>query len=193
MISDNELAAQKELFLHIYNTAIRRDGKEQLLDWLENSDFFIAPASARYHGSYPGGLLEHSLNVYNCLMEQVRLYGSPGEWPHETIALVSLMHDVCKVNLYKKGFRNVKDENGKWYQKEVYEYDELFPVGHGEKSVIILQMFMKLSTEEIMAIRAHMGGFDTSQRIVGDIFNKSKLAVLLHLADMSATYLIEGV
>lgn len=193
MISDHELNAQKELFLHIYNTAIKRDGKEQLLDWPETSDFFTAPASARYHGSYPGGLLEHSLNVYNCMMDQARLHGLLGEYSSETIALVSLMHDLCKVNLYKKGFRNVKDENGKWYQKDVYEYDELFPVGHGEKSVIILQMFLKLSTDEVMAIRAHMGGFDTSQRVVGDIFNKSKLAVLLHIADMTATYMIEGV
>lgn len=193
MLSEQELCSKKEMFLYIYKHAITRDGTDKLLDWLEQSDFFIAPASARYHGSYPGGLLEHSINVYHCLVEQLRSCNMLHDYSQETVALVSLMHDVCKANLYKKGFRNVKDENGKWYQKEVYEYDELFPVGHGEKSVIILQMFMKLSVDEVMAIRAHMGGFDASQRVVGDIFNKSKLAVLLHIADMCATYMIEGV
>ncbi len=116
-------------------------------------------------------------------------------YPAETVAVVSLLHDICKVNFYKKGFRNVKDEEtGQWYKKEVYEIDEKFPCGeHADKSVILIQNFMHLEPEEILAIRAHMGGWDTAVKggnaFIGKIFERSKLAVLLHLADMEATYL----
>ena len=101
---------------------------------------------------------------------------------------------MCKANYYKKGTRNVK-ENGQWVVKDVFEIDEKFPCGHGEKSVIILQNFIRLSADEIYAIRAHMGGFDTSVKggdyFIGKIFERSKLALLLHIADMKATYLME--
>jgi hypothetical protein len=97
--------------------------------------------------------------------------------------------------LYKKGFRNVK-EDGQWVQKEIYETDEKFPCGdHADKSVILVQQFLKLTTEEILAIRAHMGGWDNAAKggsyFISKIFERSKLALLLHLADMEATYLIE--
>nr|DAM60880.1 MAG TPA: Putative metal-dependent phosphohydrolase [Caudoviricetes sp.] len=186
---------KKERFLSIFNEVVHREGAEELLSWLSNSDFFTAPASTQYHGSHPGGLLEHSLNVYDCLVEELNLSGFSEKYTQETIAIVSLLHDICKTNFYKKGTRNVK-ENGQWVTKEVYEIDEKFPCGHGEKSVIILQNFIHLSAEEIYAIRAHMGGFDTSVKggdyFIGKIFEKSKLALLLHVADMKATYLLEG-
>lgn len=186
----------KERFLAIYNSTIKRDGADALLGWLESSDFFTAPASRRFHGAFEGGLLEHSLNVRDLLVKAVMAAGLTDVYPKETIEIVSLLHDVCKVNFYKKGFRNVKDDaTGRWEKKEVFEIDERFPVGHGEKSVIILQNFMKLDAEEILAIRAHMGGFDTSVKggdyFIGKIFEKSKLAVLLHVADLTATYLLE--
>lgn len=187
----------RERFLDIYNSTIKREGSDGLLKWLSESDFFTAPASTRFHGAYEGGLLQHSLNVYDCLKWQINAAGLQEEYSEETIALVSLLHDACKVNFYKKGFRNVKDEEtGRWYKKEVYEIDEKFPCGHGEKSVIILQNFIKLSSEEILAIRAHMGGFDTSVRggdyFVGKIFERSKLALFLHFADMYATNVLEA-
>lgn len=182
----------KERFLKIYCEAITRRGADELLEWLEQSDFFTAPASTKYHGSYEGGLLEHSLNVYDRLSNRAE---AQELYPDETIAIVALLHDICKVNFYKKGTRNVK-ENGQWVTKEIFEIDEKFPCGHGEKSVIILQNFIKLDPEEILAIRAHMGGFDTSVKggdyFIGKIFERSKLAVLLHIADMEATYLIES-
>lgn len=152
---------KKAQFLEIFNTHITRDGKDDLLDWLNHSDFFTAPASTRFHGNHEGGLLEHSINVYNSLVSLLENTGLKENYSNETIAIVALLHDVCKVNYYKKGTRNVK-ENGVWVQKEVYEVDEKFPCGHGEKSVIILQNFIHLDSEEIFAIRAHMGGFDTS-------------------------------
>lgn len=185
----------KERFLALYKENITRDGADDLMEWLTTSDFFVAPASTKFHGSHAGGLLEHSLNVYDCLVEELDILDIKDNYSAETVALVSLLHDICKVNFYKKGTRNVK-ENGQWVTKEVYEIDEKFPCGHGEKSVIILQNFMNLSAEEIFAIRAHMGGFDTSVKggdyFISKIFERSKLSVLLHLADMKATYLLEG-
>lgn len=185
----------KERFLALYKEYITRDGADDLMEWLTTSDFFVAPASTKFHGSHAGGLLEHSLNVYDCLVEELDILDIKDNYSAETVALVSLLHDICKVNFYKKGTRNVR-ENGQWVTKEVYEIDEKFPCGHGEKSVIILQNFMSLSAEEIFAIRAHMGGFDTSVKggdyFISKIFERSKLSVLLHLADMKATYLLEG-
>lgn len=189
-----ELKAQ---FLAIYSENIQRDGADDLLKWLSESDFFEAPASTRFHGSHEGGLLEHSLNVYHCLKEIVRQADLQDTYSPETIAISALLHDVCKVNFYKKGSRNVKDEEtGRWYKKEVYEIDEKFPCGeHADKSIIIIQNFIHLEPEEILAIRAHMGGWDTAVKggngFVGKIFERSKLAVFLHFADMAATYLME--
>lgn len=189
------MSEMKQRFLDLFNEHIKREGADELLNWLQSSDFLSAPASTKYHGSYEGGLLEHSLNVYDCLVGELTLSGLSDVYTPETVAIVSLLHDICKANFYKKGTRNVK-ENGQWVTKEVFEIDEKFPCGHGEKSVIILQNFIHLEAEEIYAIRAHMGGFDTSVKggdfFIGKIFEKSKLALLLHLADMKATYLLEG-
>lgn len=191
------LEETKAQFLEIYNESIKRDGAEDLLKWLSESDFFVAPASTRFHGSHAGGLLTHSLNVYHCLKEIIEQAGLQETYSPETIAISALLHDVCKVNFYKKGTRNVKDdETGQWYKKEVYEIDEKFPCGeHADKSIIIIQNFIHLEPEEILAIRAHMGGWDTAVKggngFVGKIFERSKLAVFLHFADMAATYLME--
>lgn len=187
----------KDKFLDICKNTIKRDGIDDLLEWIEKSDFFVAPASTKYHGAYAGGLVEHSLNVYECLKGIVSRYPELNI-SDETVAIVSLFHDICKANFYKVGTRNVKDEeSSQWYKKEVYEIDEKFPIGHGEKSCIIIQWFLKrLTTDELLAIRYHMGGFDVV--VKGGDFSMSKayemspLAPMLHLADMEATYLIES-
>lgn len=185
----------KQEFLEICRNSIKREGIEELLNWICSSDFFRAPASTKFHGSYPGGLLEHSMNVYRCLKKIVERYPEENI-SDETVAIVSLFHDVCKVHYYKTGTRNVKDESGKWITKEVYEVDEQFPIGHGEKSCIILQWFLKkLTVDELLAIRFHMGGFDAAVK-GGDTsasraYNQCPLAVMLHLADLEASYLIE--
>lgn len=195
MCNEEIISKSKETFLEIYQSKIKREGSEELLEWLTTSDFFAAPASTRYHGSFGGGLVTHSVNVYRCLTDELELSGLSDTYTDETVALVALLHDVCKANFYKKGTRNVK-ENGKWVTKEIFEIDEKFPCGHGEKSVIIIQNFVNLTAEEIYAIRAHMGGWDDSVKggafFIGKIFEKSKLALLLHLADMKATYLMEN-
>lgn len=195
---DETMKKCKDRFMEIYKSSVSREGASDFLEWLESTDFFVAPASTRFHGNHEGGLLQHSLNVYDCLNEEVANAGLQEVYSAETIAIASLLHDICKVNFYKKGFRNAKDEEtGQWYKKEVYEIDEKFPCGdHADKSIIILQNFMRLTAEEILAIRAHMGGWDNAVKggngFVGKIFERSKLAVLLHVADIKATYFMES-
>jgi len=174
----------KEKFIEIFERHIKRDGAKELLEWLEKSDFFTAPASTRFHGSEEGGLLKHSLNVYE------RLKAINGE--NETTAICALLHDLCKVNFYTTEMRNVK-ENGVWVQKPFYTVKDQLPYGHGEKSVYIISGFMKLKREEAMAINWHMGGFDyrAQSHALTEAFEKYPLALNLHIADMQATYLDE--
>lgn len=167
----------KEDFLKLYKEHIHRDGADKLLAWLEKQDFFTAPASTRYHGAHEGGLCTHSVNVYRQLKRE-----------DETGAIIALLHDLCKTNFYTVQMRNVK-ENGAWVQKPYYTVDDQFPYGHGEKSVFMIERFMRLTTEEAMAIRWHMG--DYSQHGQSAAFEKHPLALLLHQADERATYFDE--
>ena len=188
----------KERFIDIYNKYIKREGADKLLDFLQKSDFFEAPASARVHCSHEGGLCEHSLNVYDAL---VGYLSSPRvtetykfSYTDESIAIVSLLHDLCKIGVYKKGYRNVKDESGKWVKVDTYEYDDQLPYGHGEKSVYIITGFMRLTREEAFAIRYHMGYSSETDdvRNVSKSFEMFPLAFAISVADSEATYFIEG-
>ena len=189
----------KEEFIEIYKALIQREGADALLDYLENkSDFFTAPASARYHGAYEGGLCDHSLNVYHCLVDYLsrdrvqELYGL--DFPPESVAIAALLHDLCKIGCYKPGTRNVKnDATGQWEKVRTYFYEDPLPYGHGEKSVYIISGFMKLTRQEAMAIRWHMGfSGNEDERLVGQALEKYPLAVALSVADMEATYFLEG-
>ena len=188
----------KEEFIEIFREKIHREGADALLDYLENkSDFFTAPASARYHGAYEGGLCEHSLNVYHCLVDYLarervqELYGL--ESSEESIALVALLHDVCKIGCYKKSFRNVKDDaTGKWEKVPTYQFEDPLPSGHGEKSVYVVNGFLRLTREEAMAIRWHMGFSGTEDdRTVGQALRQFPLAFALATADMEASFFLE--
>lgn len=195
MISDKLGQSLKDEFLSICKKDICRDGIEELLGWVEESDFFYAPASTRFHGNYKYGLLEHSLNVYKALNKLVKQHEEV-EVSDETHAISALFHDICKANLYVVGSRNVKDEQtGQWHKEAIYKHDDQFPVGHGEKSVIILLRHMALTDDEIYAIRFHMGGFDSAVKggdgSISKAYELCPLAVLLHLADMTASYLME--
>ena len=186
----------RDRFISIFKTKIKREGADKLLDYLISSDFFTAPASARYHSAYEGGLLDHSLNVYDCLSAYLnREYVKEKfklSYSEETIAIVSLLHDICKVNVYKPGYRNVKNEQGKWEQVPTFEFDDKLPYGHGEKSVYMISPFMKLTREEAFAIRYHMGFSNVDdQRNVGKAFEMFPLAFALSTADMEATYYLE--
>ena len=189
----------KDKFIKAYTENITRPGADKLLAWIESSDFFAAPASTRFHLSSPGGLLEHSLHVFErmkaiCANEATITPGF-NEPSMETIAVCGLLHDICKANFYAVEMRNRKDDQGRWEQYPFYVVDDKLPYGHGEKSVYIISGFMRLSREEAMAIRWHMGFSDNDFQgggySVGNAFDKFPLAVLLHIADLQATYLDE--
>lgn len=189
----------REKFLDIYSTYIKREGAQELLAWLTgaNSDFFTAPASTRYHSAYEGGLLDHSVNVYECLRDYLARNKVRDEfglsYSDETIAIVSLLHDLCKVNVYRVSTRNVKDPvTGQWKPMPYYEFDDNLPYGHGEKSVYVISGFMRLTREEAFAIRYHMGfSNEDDVRNVGKAFELFPLALALSIADTEATYFIE--
>ena len=190
---------KKEEFIEIFNKYITREGADRLLEYLDSpaSDFFTAPASTRFHLSREGGLLEHSLNVYYCLkdyLERERAKEVFGlEYDEESIAICGLLHDLCKVNCYKKSFRNAKDENGIWQKVPSYDFSDDLPYGHGEKSVYIINGFIRLTREEAFAIRYHMGFAGTEDtRNIGEAFSRFPLAPALWIADMEATYYMEN-
>ncbi len=187
----------REKFIHYYKTYITREGADELLEYLcsEKSDFFTAPASTRFHGAYEGGLCEHSVNVFECLREYVsrpRFHEEYGlSFTEETIAIVSLLHDLCKINVYKSSMRNVK-KDGVWTAVPYYEFDDKMPYGHGEKSVYIIGGFMRLTREEAFAIRYHMGfSKEEEAKNVSQAFEMFPLAMANYVADMEATFLIE--
>lgn len=187
--TENEELTNKKRFLELCSQ-IKREGVDKLLNWLENSDFYICPASTRFHGNYPGGLLEHSLNVYD---ELVRLINAFPEVtvPPESVLIASLFHDLCKVNMYKEEKRNRKNEEGQWESYTAYTISEKFAYGgHGSKSVFLIQNFMKLTTEEAVAINCHMSSWD-GNTFVGQAYEQHPFAWLVHVADEAATYIDE--
>lgn len=205
-----------EEFENLYNEYILpRDGGDKLLEFIRKSDFYTAPASTKYHLSEEGGLLQHSLNVFHCLMSKA----SNPTWAkiitpdkYKTAACVALLHDLCKTYFYDKELKNTKtydpdivasfggrgvkhDAKGDyvWTMAEAYAYNNRFPLGHGSKSVFFIQQFIKLTMEEIACIYWHMGAYcDSNQwNELGDAFEKYPLALALHEADMEAAHLLE--
>lgn len=183
----------KEEFEEIYQNKIKRDGAAELLDWLKTTDFFIAPASTKFHCACLGGLVQHSVSVYHVMMEK---HFNEKDDSEESFAICALLHDICKAQFYKKGTRNVKnEETGAWEKRPYYMIDDKYPYGHGEKSVFLIERFMRLKTSEAIAIRWHMGGFDDSVRggsfSISQAYQKYPIAVKLHLSDLESTYLRE--
>lgn len=186
------LEEQKERFLSICREKIHRDGLEDLLEWLCKSDFFTAPASTHYHGAYAGGLCQHSLDVYDYIQKLAFLL--PTQPSEESLAIVALWHDLCKVRLYKIDKRNQKID-GVWQEVPYYTIEEKYHFGgHGSKSVFLIQQFMKLKADEAAAINCHMGFSDGGSSTVRDVSNAYQqfgIAWLVHVADEAATYLLE--
>ena len=192
----------KEYFISELKST-KRKGIKALIEYLENSDFFTAPASTAYHGAYPGGLLEHSINVLNCLrFEYANLQDSDyilPEIPEESIIITALLHDLCKVNTYVEWYRNVKNEDtGKWEKVKCYKREPLLAMGHGGKSVFIAQQFIQLTVDEATAIYWHMSAYDAhpsgynTYNELSKAYSTNLLAFLLHTADMKATYIAEN-
>lgn len=186
----------KDQFISLLSQ-IERPGTNALAAFLGDSDFYTAPCSTKYHLSVPGGLVKHSINVYKLLALKNKQYKLNID--QESVLICGLMHDICKVNFYGTDYRNVKnDETGQWERKQIYIVKDQFPMGHGEKSVIVLQKFMALSEEEQLAIRWHMGpftdGFDSyslSQAYYAAC-KESKLVTALFTADMEAAQIFEA-
>ena len=182
----------KEEFIALFNEHVHREGAAELLTWLEGTDFFEAPASTRFHGACAQGLVMHSLNVYKVLRSKF----CREEENLESVVIAALLHDVCKANYYTMSTRNVKNKDtGRWEEVPCYSITDELPYGHGEKSVWLIERHMRLTVEEAMAIRWHMGGVDDAARggckAISEAYDAYPLAVKLHMADLAATYLLE--
>ena len=185
----SDINKEKERFLSLCEN-IKREGISDLITWLVHSDFFTAPASTRYHGACEGGLLLHSLNVYDQAKKLLSLYSGISV-SEESVIIAALFHDVCKVNFYATEKRNRKNDQGVWESYDAYTIKEKFPFGgHGSKSVFLVQNFIRLTPEEAVAINCHMGAWD-GNTTVGESYAKYPLAWIIHVADEAATYMDE--
>ena len=180
----------EEQFIELLRSTIR-EGIENLIDFLKKSDFFKAPASTRFHGSYEKGLMEHSMKVYEILKHKVETSFVPINIPQESLIIIALLHDICKTNFYKVDYRNAKNALGVWEKVPYYAVEDTIPYGHGEKSVMMITEYIKLTPEEKYAIRWHMGYTEPKELYgtLGQAFLKYPFALLLHEADLEATYL----
>ena len=167
-----------------------REGIDTLIEFIKKSDFFKAPASTRFHGSFEGGLLEHSMKVYEILKEKVKTVIPKINISDESIIIIALLHDLCKANYYKVDFRNAKNALGVWEKVPYYTVDDTIPYGHGEKSVMMITEYIKLTPEEKYAIRWHMGYTEPKElySTIGEAYKKYPIALLTHEADLEATY-----
>ena len=179
----------KEEFISLLRST-NREGIEEVIQFLEKSDYYKAPASTRFHGSFEGGLLEHSMKVYEILKHKVKNSVLDLNVSDDTLIIIALLHDICKVNFYKVDYRNAKNERGEWEKVPYYTVDDTIPYGHGEKSVMMITEYMKLTVEEKYCIRWHMGFTEPKEayNTLGQAFKKFPLALILHEADLEATY-----
>jgi hypothetical protein len=195
-----ELEKNKARFLELCHEHIHREGLEELLAHLEETDFYTAPSSSNFHLNEKGGLCLHSINVFEAAMSiydnmlKERILSDRAvtnkEIPMESIAIAALFHDLCKMGLYHESERWKKDERGQWHSYQGYEVQDAFPFGHGEKSCLILHCYMKLKPDEMLAIRWHMGMFDMGAQGTAQMFayraamDKTPLVTLMQVADM---------
>ena len=180
----------KEKFLELLKK-VNREGINELIEFIEKTDFYKAPASTRFHGSYEGGLVKHSIKVYEILKHKVETNIEKVEIPEESIIIIGLLHDLCKANFYKVDYRNAKNALGVWEKVPYYTVDDTIPYGHGEKSVMMITEYIKLTPEEKYAIRWHMGYTEPKENYnaIGATYKKYTIAILKHEADLEATYI----
>lgn len=184
-----------------------RKGIDELIEYIRKSDFYTAPASTRFHSCHEGGLLEHSLNVYECLKhkkEQPEFAPVFENIKDDSVIITALLHDLCKANMYIVEMKNKKvysehgkksDSNGRydWESVPGYTVEEKFPLGHGEKSVIIAMNYIVMKPEEIMGIRFHMGFTEPKEMYnsLSGAIRKYPFVLAVHEADLEASYLLE--
>jgi len=207
-----DLEANKEKIIELLWKSVNRFGIIRLVDWLQESDFFTAPASTNGHLAELGGLAQHSLLVYKLLADKIKYYITNSQKPDitakikqlldtiddESVIVCALAHDFCKINFYSTENKNVKNpDTGKWETKLAYVIKDQFPYGHGEKSVSILQAFINVTPRERLAIRWHMGPFEPNVMFFGHQQTyqqamKDPLTVLLYTSDLEASKILEG-
>lgn len=183
----------RDKFDWLVDLKIKRPGIKDLMKYLATTDFYTAPCSRFHHLNVSGGLVTHSLNVYEAL-ERVAL-NHDLRVKKESWALVSLFHDLCKVNFYIRGTRNIKDERtGVWKKEVIWKIEDQFPMGHGEKSLAILQRFLPLLEAEALAVRHHMANYDLNANsyALSEATRKVPLVGALILADQEATFFMDG-
>ena len=182
----------KEKFIELLRST-NRENIEELIKFIQKTDFFEAPASTRFHGSREYGLVEHSLKVYELLLQKVKTASIEIKTPEESLILIALLHDICKANYYKIDYRNAKNALGVWEKVPYYTVDDTIPYGHGEKSVMMITEYMKLTSEEKYAIRWHMGFTEPKEQYgtLGIAYTKYPLALLVFEADLEATYFFD--
>lgn len=174
---------------------VKRKNIESVINFLVEGDFFTAPASTRFHGNFEGGLAEHSLNVYEIFKRKNEIYDLG--LSEDTVTIVSLLHDICKVDFYTVYDKNVNiakaGEKPRWVKMPAYGVNDLFPAGHGEKSVIILQRLIGITREESLIIRWHMGGYEPKENYnsISIAWNMYKAGAALHTADLESSYILE--
>lgn len=199
------MKSNKERFIELLRST-GRENIDYLIEDLESLGFFEAPASKNNHHNYAGGLLEHSLNVYDMavkvrsLILELRPTLEP-KLPPESVIIAALLHDVCKSNIYRKATRSERNPaTGQWEQRETYNLDySAFPCGHGEKSAImLLQSGLEMTDDEVLAIRWHMGGWDIpfqSSEMTASIReagNRFPLVTVIQVADTLAAKILES-
>ncbi len=187
---ENKIQKNKEYYIELLQS-VKRAGIDNLISWIEKSDFFVAPASTMFHGNYEGGLCEHSLNVYKIFKEKNERYDLG--LSDDSVKIMALLHDLCKANFYKPSSRNKKID-GKWQAIPWYDIEDSFPAGHGEKSVLMIRYYIELTVEEMLGIRWHMGAYDctdTGSKAMHSAWDKFKSGVCLHTADLEASQLLE--
>ncbi len=182
----------------------QRHGVDNVIEKLDKAGFFNAPASVNRHLNIPGGLLQHSMNVCKVALKlwEVMKEMKPGleeRVPRESVIIASLLHDVCKSNIYKIAQKWRKNDQGQWETYNTYEVDySRLPLGHGEKSVIILlRLGLELTNEEILAIRWHMGAWDLAfqsyemKNNISEAGEKFPLVSIIQAADGLSAHLLE--
>ena len=185
---------------------VQRPGMDKLLEYIQKSDFYKAPASTKYHLACPGGLLQHSLNVLDALRGLLS-WRSDGVWeyraagkvvdtiPDDSVIMMALLHDICKTHFYGTSTRNVKNETtGRWEKVPFYTVNDMMPLGHGPKSAMIIKQYTTLTTMEMYAIWHHMGmtGDYENDTAVGKSMEMYPAVLALHTADMMASRFMEG-
>ena len=193
-----------DMKINFFETVLRntnREGIENVINFARKTDFYKAPASGTYHSNYEGGLLDHSIIVYLlCMKFRDAMVAEKPELADkltdDMIAISALLHDICKTCFYVRAQQWKKDANGQWHEYMGYDVNDTFPIGHGEKSVIMLQNFkLELSAEEMLAIRYHMGFWNGEGNELKYSMTRSlkmcPLVLLLQLADFSASTIFE--